>query len=72
MPFYEEALRRDPSDLRVNTVVGIRLARQAKFAEAELDVFEGEKEQLQIKLNPGGDYVIKENEAAFVIGDQAG
>jgi len=45
---------------------------KAKFAEAELDVFEGEKEQLQIKLNPGGDYVIKENEAAFVIGDQAG
>lgn len=35
MPYYEEALRRDPSDLRVNTVVGIRLARQAKFAEAE-------------------------------------
>ena len=35
MPYYEEALRRDPSDLRVNTVVGIRLAREAKFAEAE-------------------------------------
>jgi voltage-gated potassium channel len=45
---------------------------KAKFAEAELDVFEGEKEQLHIKLNPGADYVIKENEAAFVIGDQAG
>jgi tetratricopeptide (TPR) repeat protein len=35
MPYYEEALRRDPGDLRVNTVLGIRLARQAKFAEAE-------------------------------------
>ncbi|MGI6414850.1 MAG: DUF5107 domain-containing protein [Thermoguttaceae bacterium] len=35
MPYYQEALRRDPSDLRVNTVVGIRLARQAKFADAE-------------------------------------
>jgi tetratricopeptide (TPR) repeat protein len=35
MPYYREALRRDPFDLRVNTVVGIRLARQAKFAEAE-------------------------------------
>lgn len=34
-PYYNEALRRDPSDLRVNTVVGIRLARQAKFDEAE-------------------------------------
>jgi len=40
-----------------------------KFAEAELDVFEGEKEELQIKLNPGSEYVIKENEAAFVIGN---
>jgi len=35
LPYYEEALRRDPSDLRVNTALGIRLARQAKFAEAE-------------------------------------
>lgn len=35
LPYYEEALRRDPSDSRVNTVMGIRLARQAKFAEAE-------------------------------------
>lgn len=34
-PYYEEALRRDPRNLRVNTVVGIRLARQAKFADAE-------------------------------------
>ena len=45
---------------------------KAKFAEAELDVFEGEKEELEIKLNPGADYVIKENEAAFVIGDATG
>ena len=45
---------------------------KAKFAEAELDVFEGEKEQLQIKLNPGAEYIIKENEAAFVIGDATG
>jgi voltage-gated potassium channel len=45
---------------------------KAKFAEAELDVFEGEKEELEIKLNPGADYVIKENEAAFVIGDTTG
>ena len=35
MPYYEEALRRDPNDLRVNTVLGIRLAKQAKMAEAE-------------------------------------
>ena len=31
MPYYEEALRRDPLDLRVNTVVGIRLARLGVF-----------------------------------------
>nr|HPM80293.1 DUF5107 domain-containing protein [Candidatus Anammoximicrobium sp.] len=35
LPYYEEALRRDPSDLRVNTVLGIRLAKQAKLADAE-------------------------------------
>ncbi len=35
LPYYEEALRRDPMDLRVNTVLGIRLARQARFSEAE-------------------------------------
>ena len=35
LPYYEEALRRDPDDLRVNTVLGLRLAKQAKFAEAE-------------------------------------
>ena len=35
LPYYEEALRRDPNDLRINTVLGIRLAKQAKFVEAE-------------------------------------
>ena len=35
MPYYEAALRCDPNDLRVNTVLGIRMARQARFAEAE-------------------------------------
>ncbi len=39
-----------------------------KFAEAELDVFEEEKEELQIKLNPGPDYVIKDTDSAFIIG----
>jgi voltage-gated potassium channel len=42
-----------------------------KFAEAELDVFEGEKEELEIRLNPGSEYVIKDNESAFVIGSPA-
>ena len=34
-PYWEEALRRDPGDARVNTVFGIRKLRQARFAEAE-------------------------------------
>ncbi|MDR1602712.1 MAG: DUF5107 domain-containing protein, partial [Tannerella sp.] len=35
MDFYNEALKRDSSDSRVNTVVGIRYARQGKWALAE-------------------------------------
>ena len=34
-PYWEEALRRDPGDARVNTALGIRELKQAKFAEAE-------------------------------------
>ena len=34
-PYWEEALRRDPGDARVNTALGIRQLKQAKFAEAE-------------------------------------
>ncbi len=40
-----------------------------KFAEAEIDLGEEEgKEELQIKLNPGKDYVIKDTDSAFVLG----
>ena len=35
MDYYNEALKRDPSDSRVNTVVGIRYARQGRWALAE-------------------------------------
>jgi tetratricopeptide (TPR) repeat protein len=34
MLYYNEALKRDPNDSRVNTVVGIRLAKQGKWDEA--------------------------------------
>jgi tetratricopeptide (TPR) repeat protein len=34
-PYWEEALRRDPGDARVNTVLGINYFRKARFAEAE-------------------------------------
>ena len=31
----EEALKRDPGDARVNTALGIRRLKQARYAEAE-------------------------------------
>ena len=35
MVYWEEALRRDPGDVRVNTVLGIDCFKQAKYSEAE-------------------------------------
>jgi tetratricopeptide (TPR) repeat protein len=35
MPYYEEALRRDSLDYRVNTVLGIRYCKEGKYMEAE-------------------------------------
>jgi tetratricopeptide (TPR) repeat protein len=35
MPYWEEALRRDPGDSRVNTVMGITAYSKAKYPEAE-------------------------------------
>jgi tetratricopeptide (TPR) repeat protein len=34
-PYYEEALRRDPADSRVNTALGILYCKRGMFAEAE-------------------------------------
>ena len=34
-PYWEEALRRDPYDTRVNTALGIRLLKIARYADAE-------------------------------------
>jgi tetratricopeptide (TPR) repeat protein len=34
-PYWEEALRRDPGDARVNTALGITSFRNARFADAE-------------------------------------
>ena len=34
-PYWEEALRRDPGDVRVNTALGIRLFKHARYADAE-------------------------------------
>ena len=35
MPYYEEALRRDSLDYRVNTVLGIRYCKEGKYSKAE-------------------------------------
>jgi tetratricopeptide (TPR) repeat protein len=35
MVYYEEALRRDPDDLRVNTAIGILMLRKGRFEDAE-------------------------------------
>lgn len=34
-PYWEEALRRDPADARVNTALGTRYLKMARFADAE-------------------------------------
>jgi len=34
-PYWEEALRRDPGDARVNTVLGVTAYRKARYEEAE-------------------------------------
>jgi len=34
-PYWAEALSRDPGDVRVNTALGIRLFKKARYAEAE-------------------------------------
>jgi tetratricopeptide (TPR) repeat protein len=34
-PYWDEALRRDPGDVRVNTAYGIRQLKEARFPEAE-------------------------------------
>lgn len=34
-PYWEEALRRDPKDVRVNTAMGINYFKKARFVEAE-------------------------------------
>lgn len=34
-PYWQEALKRDPGDARVNTALGLRRLREARFADAE-------------------------------------
>ncbi len=34
-PYWEEALKRDPGDVRVNTALGILISKRARFEDAE-------------------------------------
>ena len=40
---------------------------QKKFSEAEIGLFSDEKSDLQLLLNPGSDYLIRDTDTAFVI-----
>ena len=62
MDFYDEALRRDSLDTRVNTVVGIHYAKQGKWAEAECHL-------LRALKRPTKDYTrVKDPEPHYYLG----
>ena len=62
MDFYNEALRRDPNDARVNTVVGIRYARVGNWQLAE-------EHLLRALARSSKDYtIIKDTEPHYYLG----
>lgn len=62
MDYYEEALRRDPMDGRVNTAMGLRYARQGKWELAE-------KHLKNALARMGKNYtVLKDGEPHYVLG----
>jgi tetratricopeptide (TPR) repeat protein len=62
MDFYNEALRRDSMDARVNTAVGIRYARTGEWDKAE-------KHLLNVLKRSGKDYtVVKDPEPHYYLG----
>ncbi len=61
-PYWEEALRRDPADVRVNTALGINYFKKARFAEAER-LFRKALERLTDKYTSP-----KEGEATYYLG----
>jgi tetratricopeptide (TPR) repeat protein len=62
MEFYREALKRDSFDSRVNTVVGIRYARQGKWALAEAHLLKAIARQTKNYT------VVKDPEAYYNLG----
>jgi len=61
-PYWEEALRRDPGDVRVNTALGITYFKKARFAEAE-KLFRKALERLTDKYTSP-----KDGEAIYYLG----
>ncbi len=61
-PYWEEALRRDPGDVRVNTALGINYLKKARFAEAE-KLFRKALERLTDKYTAP-----KDGEAIYYLG----
>ncbi len=62
VPYWEEALRRDPGDVRVNTVLGINRFKKARFADAER-LFRKALERLTDKYTSP-----KDGEATYYLG----
>ncbi|MFB0566046.1 MAG: DUF5107 domain-containing protein [Candidatus Aminicenantaceae bacterium] len=61
-PYYEEALRRDPGDSRVNTAFGILLAKRGLFKQAEERFYRALKRLTKNHTSP------KNGEALYYLG----
>ena len=66
--FLSQEKKMDLADMLADDSSAIDAFIKRKFQEAEIDLSEEQKEELQIKLNPGGEYVIKDTDVAFVVG----
>jgi len=61
-PYYEEALRRDPGDVRTNTALGILYLKRGRFAEAEARLRTAVERLAHNYTNP------KDGEALYYLG----
>ncbi|MBN2289421.1 MAG: DUF5107 domain-containing protein [Candidatus Glassbacteria bacterium] len=61
-PYYEEALRRDPGDYRVNTALGILYCKRGMFGEAE------ERLRLALARATGKHTKPRDGEASYYLG----
>jgi tetratricopeptide (TPR) repeat protein len=61
-PYWEEALRRDPGDARVNTVLGITAYKKARYEEAEKYLLKAIERLTDNYTNP------KDGEAIYYLG----